>query len=486
MREKINTCLSFLNVLFLLFLSGCSLEPAYHRPSAAAPEQWKTRQEPMLTQEEVAGWWEIFHDPELNRLMAEAIGNNPGLMAATERVEQARDLAKIARSRLFPHLNLAPGYRDISFLNKYPFGPSSKHPYITKNSLWEYQYTLPLTVNYEVDLWGAIRNTYKAAKLSAIAEKEALQAVLLVLTADLAHTYYRLCVQDAQIDLLQSIIDTRKKALEIYQSRYEGRIINYTEVASAEQDLDFAESQLFAAWQLRNVLENQLAVLLGTSASEFSFAHHPLSLSAQPPLVPAGLPTQMLLRRPDLAEQERIMASLHAKIGVAYASYFPSLFLTGSLGFRSPDWDQFLTGKSKYWRTEADIFQFIFDAGARHYNVKYTWAQFRESLEIYRQKVLTAFQEVEDALSNLEWIVKGMGSLQDAVFAAKSNATIASDRYQFGVINYLDVANKNRQEFENQRAYLLLLGMQYGNTIQLIKALGGGWDDEGRKLDVAK
>jgi multidrug efflux system outer membrane protein len=341
-------------------------------------------------------------------------------------------------------------------------------------------------MNFVVDLWGQIRNEYKAAKLSMEAQKEALQAALLVLTAEVANAYFQIRIQDTQIDLLREIMDTRRNALDIQSSRFQGEVINYTDVAAARQALDAFEAQYDAAKMLRTLYENQIAVLIGSIPSEFTLEKNSLPIQAQPPRVPAGLPSEMLLRRPDLAQQERMMASYHALIGVAYASYFPALFLTADFGFRSPDWSHFLKESSKFWRIGADVSQFIFDAGKRKYQVELSWAEFRESADIYRQKVLIAFQEVEDSLSNLEWIAKGMESLKDAIAAAKTNYTIAADRYQLGVINYLDVTDTKLRELENQSAYLMLLGQQYGNTVQLIKALGGGWDSTGRKLEVRK
>ncbi len=483
--NKTETIRNFIWSAIVLLFSSCSFEPSYDPPDMAVSEQWKNTPKNTDLFAEVGGWWEIFQDPKLNSLIQQAVANNPSLMAAGERVEQARDIAKIVKSRLFPQINFTPGYRNTEFLNKYPFGPNSNKPFTTKSRVWEYEYSLPLSLSFEVDLWGKIRSEYKSAKLSMEAQKEAFQAVLLVLTAEVAGAYFQLRVQDAQIELLRAIIDTRKNAREIHQARYEGEVVDYTPVTLIEQDLDNVESQYFSALEIRALFENQIAVLLGVTPSEFTIESIPLLLTNLPPVVPSGIPSEMLLRRPDLIEQERLMASYHAQIGVAYASYFPSLILTGGLGFRSPDWSNFLKDKSKYWLAAADVSQFIFDAGRRSYNVQLSWSQFRESADLYKQKVLIAFQEVEDALSNLEWIGKGMDSLADSVEAAKTNFVIASDRYKLGVINYLDVTNNRRQVLDNQRAYLMLLGQAYGNTIQLIKALGGGWDETGRKLEVS-
>ena len=305
------------------------------------------------------------------------------------------------------------------------------------------------------------------------AEQEAYQALLLFLTTDLANAYFQLRVQDAQIELFDSLLMTRQTALKINQSRHKVQIIDYRDVAFAQEDLSKMEAQYQEAIRIRNLLENQIAVLVGSSASEFKLESMPLS--SLPPTITPGTQSDMLLRRPDLAEQERRMASIHARLNVAYASYFPSIELVGGLGSISPIAHDFLKGKSRFWLIGVDISQFIFDAGERFHNVEAHWAELREATAHYRKIVLTAFQEVEDSLSNIDWISNEMDSIKDSIRSASTAYEIALARYNHGVSYYIDVVNYKKQELENKRTFLSLVGMKYLNTIQLIKAIGGGW-----------
>jgi len=461
--------------IFLLGLlcvfAGCNFEPRYETPSTAVSMAWKNVQPESATSAKVENWWEIFQDPLLEDLIKQAVENNQDIAAAGERVEQARDMAKIARSKLFPQINLNSGYSNSDVLTQL-YGPGLPHrPFVTREH--QLEYALPLTMTYELDLWGKIRSAYKAGNLNAEAQEEALRTTRLIVTTDLASAYFQLRSLDAQIDLLSKTLDTAKTALQINQSRFQGQVINYTDVTLSQQNVNNIESEYFDAKKKRAVFENMIAVLLGASPSEFTLT--PMPITAIPPEIPAGTPSAILLRRPDIAQQEKAMASIHAKLGIAYASYFPSVDLVGSLGYLSPLSKDFFKWISRYWLIAANITEVIFDGKARYYNVQLTWAQFRESVANYRQAALNAFQEVEDSLSNLQWISKQMESIGAAVQAARTDYNLSRARYEHGVGTYLPVADKQQTELDNARAYQVLLGLRYLNTVQLIKALGGGW-----------
>jgi outer membrane protein, multidrug efflux system len=462
-------------LLFLLFsfLCGCQLEPPYNPPTIDAPEEWKYAQEKEVSPDSpsicIDNWWEIFEDPVLNKLEEEAIANNPGLLAVLERVMQAKDFAKIVRSQLFPQIYLNPFFTNEERL--------AEKFALTGNFLikeHKRKYAIPFDFSYEVDLWSRYRNEYRSAKFSAEAQSYDYQFAFLILTTDLAAAYFQLRTQDSLINLFQTTIETRKKALSINQSRFRNKINNYTPVALSELDLSLVESQYEEAIRLRGLVENLTAVLIGISPSELIIESSPLH--GAPPSIPSGTPSDILQRRPDLAAQERLIASVHAQIGVAYSSSFPSLELIGKGGIVSPTLRDFLTSWSSYWLFGANMSQYIFDAGARYYNVKLTWAEYREGVAIYKQKVLQAFGEVEDALLNLEQIAKEMQAVDHSVQAAHKAYSIAFHRYLEGVGFYLEVADDERQLLDNQRIYMELLGLYYFNTIQLIKALGGGWE----------
>lgn len=462
------------NLLILVcsisLFSGCQVGPTYHTPEITVANQWKNTPQVLTSSQKVEHWWDAFEDSQLTGLIEQAIKNNPSLMASMERVEQARSLSKMTKSRLFPQLNFDPSY-SYSPVTAHQFGTTPQPPpSLIRDHLTEY--SLPLILLYEIDLWGKYRSQHQSALRNAEAKHAAYNTALLILSTELANAYFQLRILDAQIDLLESILSTRQTAVEINSSRYESNLINYTQVAESKIDLASVETQYYEAIRNRSLFENQIAVLLGASPSEFTL--EPMPLRHLPPLIPAGMPSKLLLRRPDLAEQERIMASLHAQINVAYASYFPSLDLSG--GFNIFTKDYLKPASLGKWLFGTNLTQAIFDANARRNNVRLTWAQFNEALNTYQQKILQAFQEVEDSLSNLSWISNEMDVVETSVSVSEIAYNIAWDRYVYGLADYKNVANQQMQELEQQNYYLKLLSMRYLNTIHLIKALGGGWE----------
>ena len=347
------------------------------------------------------------------------------------------------------------------------------HPFIREHHL---NYSLPLNLCYELDLWGLLKSNYQSALYFAESQEAAFQTALLVLTTDLAHCYFRLKTLDAQIDLYLTTIETRKTAAEINKSRYEEHLINFSDVSRADLELTNVEAEYYHAIRLREIEENRIATLVGLPASEFTLGHSPLKEG--PPSIPAGMPSDILLQRPDIAQAERRMASEHAQVRVAYASYFPSFSLTGALGFSSPVLDLFLKRKSRLWSVGTQAVQTIFDGGELGSNLDLAWARFKEADRAYQQQVLVAFQEVEDALVSLEWLFKESEKIELSVKSAKATYQIASDRYYHGITFYLDVVDSERDELNTKQALIDLQGLRHTATIQLIKALGGSWKQE--------
>lgn len=461
-----------ITILFGWSMAGCQVGPRYHPPETGVADSWKSgrmtaaQTEPQL---QVKFWWEVFDDAKLSCLIDEAISSNPSLAAASQRIEQARDFAKVAKSRLFPQLNLDPS-ASTAPIRVHTFGSTSNPPpTLIKDHI--NQYVLPLTLLYEFDFWGRWRGQYKSAKFQAEAEAEAYQTALLLLSCDLANAYFQLRIQDAEIGILKEILKTRKTALGIQQSRYDTQLIDYSDVSVYQTDYSTIESEYYDALRKRALFENQIAVLVGKSPSEFKL--DPMPLKTLPPQIPVAIPAKVLLRRPDLREQERRMAAIHAEINIAYSSYFPSLDLTGALNILSQSF--FKTAKNS-WLIGSNLVEILFDAGGRSANVKMATAKFNEALSTYRAKTLTAFQEVEDSLSGLEWIAHEMDAIDNAIDATKIAERIALDRYNFGLASYLGVANNERITLDKQRVYLQLLSQRYLFTLHLIKAMGGGWE----------
>ena len=451
-----------------LIISGCQVGPKYHQPEVSVVNAWKNTQATDALPH-VECWWEIFQDQNLTNLIEQAIQNNPSLLAASERVELARDFAKVSKSRLFPQLNFDPAASNTLQRSHSIGSTASPPPTLIQNHIDEY--LLPLTLLYEFDFWGKWRNQYRSALFKAEAEMEGYRTSILLLTTDLANAYFQLRIEDAQIELFKQILSTRKTALDIQQSRFDAKLINYTDVTTYQTDYSIVESEYYDALKNRALFENQIAVLLGVSPSTFKL--DPTPLKELPPEIPAGVPAKILLRRPDLAEEERKMAAIHAEINVAYASYFPSIDLSGVLNFLSNDFHKTSTF---LWSIGSNLTEILFDAGGRSSNIEAFTAKFHAAAATYQDKVITAFQEVEDSLASLHWIANEMKAIDTSLSAAQIAFQIALDRYQFGLSSYLGAANHERTALNQEMAYLRLLKARYLHTVHLIKAIGGGWE----------
>jgi multidrug efflux system outer membrane protein len=465
-------------ILALLLFASCRVGPVYQPPQPSTPAEWKA---PFIETEqtaEIENWWDLFEDDRLNDLESQAIVNNPQLQLALERVLEARATAGIARSDLFPQLNLNPSYSNTETLFKLYGVPAGIIPGLKQIiRVHEFVYALPATLSYELDLWGKNRSLYQSALYNAQAQEAAYGVALLSLTADLASFYYNLQTLDAQIEVLQKTVLLRQRSLKLNRSRYGSGISGGIDVSSAELELSNTEAELEDTKRQRTLFENAIATLIGIPASDFCLEKRPLS--GEPPLVPAGLPSTMLFQRPDIAEAERGMASEHAQINVAYASFFPAISLTGTLGYLSPDLKQFMTWKSRYWSYGANGSQFLFDAGKRCSEVEVAWARFHQAEASYQQTVLTAFQEVEDALNNLDWEKKQHESLLRSVRAASQTLHYSNRRFTNGIVDYYEVIDSERSDLNAQLSAINVQGQRFQATIQLIKALGGGWITSG-------
>lgn len=463
---------SALWLLLMIPLVSCRVGPQYESPCTEIPEGWKG---PSSTHEvNVDEWWEVFEDDKLNELEQLLLENNPTLYVALERVVEARALAGVVGADLYPQISLNPRYTSTGRLIKIPI-PVTILPNVPKVfRVHEMEYVLPLNLIYELDLWGRLRDQADSAILNAQAEAEAFEVTRLTLTSDLATNYFQMRGFDTQMNLLQSTIDTRKRNLEIVKSRFNKGLVTQLDLHQATLELANAESDYFDALRLRRLAENQIAILTGQPPALFCIEHIPLY--ATPVQVPVGLPSEVLLQRPDIAEAERDMAAQHMLVDAAYASFFPSLNLTGTLGFSSPDLKHFLKWKSRLWQIGVQASQPIFEGGRLISNLDLEWARFDQASGTYQQRVLTAFQEVEDALNNLEMEEKRWEKLNIAASAAKESSRMVNRRYTSGITTYLDVVSSERFELQAELSLIRVLALRYVYTVQLIKAIGGGWD----------
>ncbi len=465
---------AILIILLAALLTGCTVGPRYHRPTAQVPDTWKG-QGPWQTaapRDSIpkGTWWQIFHDAELDQLEQNLLQANQSLSAAESRLSQARSLARIASSAYFPQVNADPNAQRQRLSGNRPVsiaGVSS--PPVTQNT-----FTLPFTASYEVDLFGRVRRTLEAANASQQATAADLENTRLVLTAELAADYFTLRELDREADVVRQSVEIQKKGLDLVNNRHAGGVASGLEVAQQAAVLDATAAQLSLVEQQRAQYEHAIAVLVGKSAPSFTLAAAPFN--AAPPAIPTGVPSEILERRPDIATGERQMAFENAQVGIATTAFYPHITLSGSGGWESRDITTLMNAPSAFWAIGGDLLQPIVNGGRNRANLAATRAAYDESVANYRQSVLVAFQQVEDGLSGLTLLDQAAKIQQTAVEDSRRALEIANNRYVGGLTTYLDVINAQTTLLNNERLATQLLGQQMVTSVYLVKALGGGWD----------
>lgn len=479
--------------LIALALAGCSLAPTYERPAAATPAafkeaagdssadaaKWKTA-EP--AEEQARGeWWKVFADDSLNALESQALEANQDLKAAAARLAQSRTVRQAAKSERMPQLNAG-------------FGPTRQRPSPAALGLPADADTSPSTlwraqagVSYEVDLFGRVASSVDAAT-AGVQQSEALfRSVQLALQADVAQAYFQIRELDAQQQLYNNTVDLRRQTLDLVQKRFESGDISELDVARAKTELASAQSDAIGISRRRASAEHGLAILLGKAPSDFSLPARPLQRVSV--TVPGALPSALLERRPDIAAAERSMAAANARIGVARAAFFPNLSITGGAGYESADLGDLFNWSSRTFLigplAGTMLSLPIFDGGLRRANVKRAHAVYEENVASYRQTVLNAFREVEDNLANLRLLSAQTQAQDEAVQSAARAADISHLQYREGSISYLDVITADRSVLLQQTVAVQLDGARASSTINLIRAMGGGWHDADASARVA-
>ena len=335
-------------------------------------------------------------------------------------------------------------------------------------------YTIPFSLSYEVDLFGRVRHNVEGANASLQSTAADLQNVQLVLTAELAADYFTLRELDAEFDVVQESVGYQRKGLDLVNNRHEGGVASGLEVAQQAALLDSTLSQLALVKQSRAQYEHAIAVLVGQSASSLNVPVEPLR--ATPPPIPLGVPSDVLERRPDISTAERLMAYENAEVGIARSAFYPHITLSGSGGWQSRDLGPLLNAPSLFWSLGADALEPIVQGGRNRANLAAARAAYDQSVANYRQSVLTAFQQVEDGISNLSTLAQALSTQGAAVEDARRALAIANNRYVGGVTTYLDVITAQTTLLTSQRLETQLLGQQMVSSVYLVKALGGGWD----------
>ena len=465
----------------LAFAAGCSVGPRYSRPAAPvpAPDAWKTQPpwEQAAPKDAIpkGAWWQVFHDPALDAYEQQLLQANQSLVAARDRLDQARSLARVATADMFPQLSADPGaVRERGSGNR-PL--NGEVPTVANGGFSPYTqsvYTIPFSLSYEVDLFGRVRNNVAAANASLQSTAADLQNVQLVLTAELAADYFTLRELDAEWQVVQESVGYQRKGLDLVNNRHEGGISSGLEVAQQAALLDSTLSQLALVQQSRAQYEHAIAVLVGQAASSLNVPIAPLR--ATPPPVPLGVPSDVLERRPDISTAERLMAYQNAQVGIAHSAFYPHITLSGSGGWQSRDLAALLNAPSLFWSLGADALQPIFEGGRNRANLAAARSGYDQSVANYRQAVLTAFQQVEDGISNLSTLSQALATQGSAVEDARRALAIANNRYIGGVTSYLDVITAQTTLLTSERLETQLLGQQMVSSVYLVKALGGGWD----------
>jgi len=471
----------------LLPVMGCSVGPKYVRPpvqSPAAykelpqagpngPDSWRTAQPRDGTTR--GKWWEAFNDPQLNELEEKASSSNQEIAAAANSFLAARALVREARSQYFPTVTANP-----SIINSRPsqgqFGGvrtgGSSGAGLTVKSYTDY--SLPFDASWEPDFWGRIRSSVRANIYAAQASAADLENVRLSVEAELAVDYYELRAQDSLKEVLDSTVIAYQETLDLTRSQYKAGLSSDEAVAQAEAQLKAAQARDTNLGILRAQYEHAIAVLTGRSPSTFSL--QATAMVANPPAIPPGIPSELLERRPDIASAERSVAQANAEIGVAKAAYFPTILLSASGGFGTSSVANWLTWPSRFWSVGPSLAETIFDAGLRTATIQQYRATYDQTVANYQQTVLTAFQQVEDNLASLRILSQDIAQQDAAVEAATRNLQEATVRYKAGLDPYLNVIVAQTGLLNDQQTTVTFRMEQMVSAVQLIKALGGGWN----------
>lgn len=413
-------------------------------------------------------WWKLFADPVLDDLVGRSLAQNQDLRAAAARVEQARAVAGIARSDYWPQLALgASATREQTSQTTANVAP---HALATT-------YRAPLVASWEIDLFGRVRKLAASARADAEAAAATAESFRLALTSDVAATYFTLRALDHELTLVRDSLGLRTRARELAQARFANGVAAELDVVRADAELAATEADVSAVANRRAALQNALAVLLGQPAPDFALDARSTVATAFPS-VPAGLPSALLERRPDIAAAERGLAAANARIGVAKAAFFPAISLTGSAGFASAEVDGLFKADSRLWSIGPAIYLPIFQGGRNRAHLERSRAAYDESVAQFRQQVLVAFREVQDALTAARLLAEQAAAQERALVASRRAVTLVQARYDAGLVSFLEVIDAQRTALATERGSAQLTALRLNAAVALIKALGGGWHME--------
>jgi NodT family efflux transporter outer membrane factor (OMF) lipoprotein len=463
-----------------LLLVGCMVGPKYQKPPVPVtpafkeppPESFKESDEWKRSHPNAevlrGNWWEIFGDAQLNALEEQVTASNQDLKMAEAHFRQARTMVRYNRAAEFPTIGVDPNIQSLRYSPNEPYFPANVGAGARS------AFTLPFDLSYEVDLWGRIRRSVTSAGEEAQATAADLETAALSLHAELAIDYFEVRSADAQQELLHGTVDQYADMVKLTTDLLNGGAAPESDVIQARTQLDTARVQDTDIGVMRAQYEHAMAILIGKPPAEFTLESVPLSL--EPPVIPIGVPSQLLERRPDIAASERRVAEANEGIGIARAAYFPSLVLSAAGGLEGTAIANLFAWASRFWAVGPGMSETIFDGGRRRATSEGALANYDATVANYRQTTLVAFQEVEDNLAALRILEHEAGQQKEAVLEAKRGVEIFINRYELGADPYLQVVSAETIELQNERNEVDVLRRRIDASVLLIKALGGGWD----------
>jgi len=454
-------------------LSACMVGPDYVRPSLDVGTMYKEAPGWKIAQPSADAprgpWWEMFGDSTLNTLILELNINNQNIVQAEAQYRQAVAISSASRAPLFPTVG-ATASMDRSGVG----GTSSSGRSVSTGPI--NSYGAGVQANWEIDLWGSIRRGIEAGEASQLASAANVAGVTLSSQSTLAQSYFQLRILDEQRRLLRATVQAYERSLQLTQNRYDAGVSGKGDVALARTQLENARAQMIdLEWQ-RAQLENIIAVLLGRAPSTFKIADRTFDL--EPPPIPVGLPSELLQRRPDIANAERQAAAANAQIGVATAAWFPSLNITANGGYATTQFTQWFTAPAQFWALGPQLAQLIFDGGLRQAQIAQARAIFDAATAKYRQTVLQSLQEVETAMTQVRVFEEEQRVIRIAVESAKEALRLARNQYEQGLVDYLSVAVLETTALNTERNEISMMGNRLASSVRLIVAIGGGWTTE--------
>ena len=454
-------------------LAGCSVGPDYVRPTVTTPAAYKEagNWKPAQPRDDVkrGKWWEVFSDPLLDQLQEQVDISNQNLAKAEAQFRQALALLDSTRAGYFPSVT-----GGVSTTRSRASATTIATPSVAPISRGVVtNHNLPFQASWAPDVWGNIRRAVEANEAGAQASAGDLEAARLSAHAALAQSYFQLRALDTQQLLLEDTVAAYAKSLQLVQNQYAAGVVAKADLVQAQTQIKTTQAQTIDIGVQRAQLEHAIALLMGKPPAELSIPRQPLTAAVPP--APAGLPSELLERRPDIAAAERRMAQANAQIGVAKAAYYPALTLSASAGYQSATMADWLTAPSRFWSFGPAIAQSLFDGGLRRAQTAQAIAAYDASVAAYRETVLTGFQQVEDSLATLRILEQEAEVQGEAVASAEQGLALALNQYKAGTVNYLNVVVAQATALANQRTAVDILNRRVSASVQLVTALGGGW-----------